>query len=1105
MRATWVLAAGPFLLAGLAATQETALGAEWQPMWEAPYSTSPAIAVDGASRTLYAFGGQGSDALPGLYRQDLSLPNVDWVLESAGGGPPVRTSAHAIFDARRGRFLLLGGQSRRDCWAYDPQAKAWSPLADTTIAPANLSADYPLAYDARQDRLVYVEGAGTSGTRLWELPLGAGMPTWNLLPLSGAPLLEPRAVAVCDSVSNQLFVFGGGDDAFPVGTSRLHAIDLDTGAWTTRSSIHATAISPRIAIDPARRRLILLGSAGSFLNDFAIFEASIEVDTLVSALPWSGNLDADVWGSWTYDAVGSTFLVVRGETSRISEFSLNDLRWTRRWRPGRPLAIRGMAGAADPSRRVWYVHGGWIEKEGGCSGIPVSCVNGSLHRISLDDPADCEEVVPGGAGPGPRYDHAATIDSVGMRILFHGGMGADGVARSDLWALELDGAPRWTLVPTQGEAPASTGHALALDAERRHLYLVGGSLHRLDLSTSPATWERLPVTIPGGSVAGFDEVARRLVVGTGLAGYTIDLGTDPPLVSPVVSSGVDAGGIGRAYDPIRRRILLQNGYWFNSPHSGYWGSNRTFSFGGSVLEEVTVSSWLSPLSIGVSVYDPVRDRMLSLNGQSLVVREWGSIQWREPRPWFGTLELPFEPSSLARFRILEATRDNEGVRVLLQGTDESTPVRIDRWSELAPSWTEVGSVSASGNDELIFDDPEPLPGVELRYRGRWTDGGGEHVTATASVAPLPATVVLTSAEFEPGRIRLTWNATGGPRMIGIERREETSGTFDLLLTAVADPGSAGRFVSVDSVMVPGSTYRYRARFEDAFGMHVTPESDPLSLPTAALLVLGATEWVDGRLHLTFEATGDPQEVRIERRIPLTSTWGLLGPAERQPLGGAFVFVDSLVLPGRFQHYRARFEDGYGSHVTSETEPLGLPSTLVLVEGALTDGAVRLLYEANGMVGSVEVHRRIVGMEDWVRLGSTIPDGAAHHAFTDTTIFVGRTYRYRASFETGAGPAQTDPSAEFGLPSQVVRLQLRPVAGTVGRGWPVQFECRLESDAPASIELVDVTGRVAARSSVYGKRGDVVAVTLSPERPVAGIWFARLRQGPNVASARVVRL
>jgi hypothetical protein len=209
MRATWVLAAGPFLLAGLAATQETALGAEWQPMWEAPYSTSPAIAVDGASRTLYAFGGQGSDALPGLYRQDLSLPNVDWVLESAGGGPPVRTSAHAIFDARRGRFLLLGGQSRRDCWAYDPQAKAWSPLADTTIAPANLSADYPLAYDARQDRLVYVEGAGTSGTRLWELPLGTSF-RCPVLPFSSpARLRSATPFPISSSCS------GAGTTPFP--------------------------------------------------------------------------------------------------------------------------------------------------------------------------------------------------------------------------------------------------------------------------------------------------------------------------------------------------------------------------------------------------------------------------------------------------------------------------------------------------------------------------------------------------------------------------------------------------------------------------------------------------------------------------------------------------------------------------------------------------------------------------------------------------------------------------------------------------------------------------------------------------------------------------
>ncbi|MBI1795447.1 MAG: T9SS type A sorting domain-containing protein [Candidatus Eisenbacteria bacterium] len=77
--------------------------------------------------------------------------------------------------------------------------------------------------------------------------------------------------------------------------------------------------------------------------------------------------------------------------------------------------------------------------------------------------------------------------------------------------------------------------------------------------------------------------------------------------------------------------------------------------------------------------------------------------------------------------------------------------------------------------------------------------------------PVAVAVSLTSAEAQPGWVRLTWSAAAGPAIATVERRT-TSSDWVTLASITAD--GTGRFVYEDRSVTPGMRYGYRLAYRD---------------------------------------------------------------------------------------------------------------------------------------------------------------------------------------------------------------------------------------------------------------------------------------------------
>ena len=100
-----------------------------------------------------------------------------------------------------------------------------------------------------------------------------------------------------------------------------------------------------------------------------------------------------------------------------------------------------------------------------------------------------------------------------------------------------------------------------------------------------------------------------------------------------------------------------------------------------------------------------------------------------------------------------------------------------------------------------------------------------------------------------------------------------------------------------------------------------------------------------------------------------------------------------------------------------------------------------------------------------------------------------------------GPTQT-----VDVPSRDVAFALDGVRPVPASGERMVVHFALASDAPATLELIDVTGRRVRSRSVGGLGAGPHAVDLAEDGRVArGVWFVRLTQGPNEAVVRAIVL
>ena len=181
-----------------------------------------------------------------------------------------------------------------------------------------------------------------------------------------------------------------------------------------------------------------------------------------------------------------------------------------------------------------------------------------------------------------------------------------------------------------------------------------------------------------------------------------------------------------------------------------------------------------------------------------------------------------------------------------------------------------------------------------------------------------------------------------------------------------------------------------------------------------------------------------------------------------------------------------------------------PATAVadVVGSEIVDGRVRLTWRVPGAGNAlITLYRRPVP-GDWARLATLTADGTGIVGYEDADVAAGRSFQYRLGMmengrEEFAGEVWVDvPLADL--------VALEPIApNPSGRsGFSVTFS--LLNAGPATLEVVDVTGRQVASESVgpmgagrhqasFGREG-----SLSP-----GVYWVRLQQAGRTASRKAV--
>lgn len=436
-----------------------------------------AAAYDPIRDRMLVLGGWGSPtSLDELWALSLTSPQT-WSLLPQGGTIPTARAHHTvIYDPLRDRLLMFGGNDGystfrdNEVWALALAGGAtWSHVESLRPSPSP-RVGHAAVYDPLRDRMLVFGGFSrtTILNELWSFTLTLGT-SWTVLsPPGGAPSATFRPSAVYEPDRERMVVYRGEDQ--DGSSSTTWSLSLASPAWT---ELHPDGVKPparygdSAVYDPLRHRILIFGGSwAGYLND--LWELSLEPSLSWRELTPSGNAPAPrYYHTSTYDPIRDRVLVVGGfDGSRLYEDTWQ--LWLTDppvWQPlaALPESLGGHTSVYDPVRDRLLVFGGWNGRR----------YIDTVWELPLAEPAQWKRLVTTGTPPRERTGHTAIYDPTLDRMLVFAGY--DSLRLSDLWSLNLEGAPQWVrLNPPAPGPPARASHAAVFDPVRDRMVVFGG-------------------------------------------------------------------------------------------------------------------------------------------------------------------------------------------------------------------------------------------------------------------------------------------------------------------------------------------------------------------------------------------------------------------------------------------------------------------------------------------------------------------------------------------------------------------------------------------------------------------------------------------------------
>jgi len=252
-------------------------GANWSPVPQSNHPAGrkePVMTFDSARGVLVLFGGANRDLDKPVtpYSDTWEWDGSQWSLRATPQPPPNRCRGAMVFDSRRKRVVMFGGEDCRnydyldDLWEWDGQT--WTQQEDTGPSPRS---HHALAFDLVQDRVVLFGGNPGQPGSLGDTWSWDGSSWTQITTFGGNPCFNAAMV----STDVQIVLFGGMDSSNAVFRESWV---FDGKYWTDRQDIGPLPrFSHAMSFDTARRTIVLFG--GRDLTDTALRDTWEHIET----------------------------------------------------------------------------------------------------------------------------------------------------------------------------------------------------------------------------------------------------------------------------------------------------------------------------------------------------------------------------------------------------------------------------------------------------------------------------------------------------------------------------------------------------------------------------------------------------------------------------------------------------------------------------------------------------------------------------------------------------------------------------------------------------------------------------------------------------------